>query len=80
MYSAKYQAPTTLEHVALIIHIIPLATARLQNEMANVPTSMHVNAIPNVQYFRFSSNRQIVSISVTKGRFEIHIRRRLVGD
>ena len=34
-YSAKYQAPTTLEHVVLII---PLATAQLQSQMANVPT------------------------------------------
>ena len=77
MYSAKYQAPTTLERVVLII---PLATARLQNKMANVPTPMHANAIPNVQYFRVSSYRQIVSVSVTKGRFKIYIRRRLVGD
>ena len=35
MYSAKYQAPTTLEHAVLII---PLATAQLQSQMANVPT------------------------------------------
>jgi hypothetical protein len=34
-YSAKYQAPTTLEHVVLII---PLATAQLQSQMADVPT------------------------------------------
>jgi len=32
-YSAKYQAPMTLEHVVLII---PLATAQLQSQMANV--------------------------------------------
>ena len=38
-YSAKYQAPTTPEHVVLII---PHAIVQLQSQMANVPTMVHL--------------------------------------
>ena len=84
-YSAKYQAPTTLEHVVLII---PLATAQLQSHMAKVPTMAQL-----AQAFKCHSQPPVVppgfvalpkskswKIRVTKGRLEINIKRRTVGD
>ena len=57
-----------------VVLIIPLVTAQLQSQMANVHTARQVNAIPNFQWnLRVASHGQ--RVSVTKGRVEIDIRR-----
>ena len=78
-YSAKYQVPTTLEHVVLII---PLATAQLQNQKTNVPTHGRGNAVHNLRWSSNLKSRRIAKdnsrkISITKSRLKSTLQ---VGD